>query len=710
MRCRLGVWNAAFLLLGSGLMCGQQGTAPVTPNSQPVFKSESRLVLVDSVVTDKKGNYLRDLTAKDFRVWQDDSEQEIKTFSFQADPASPTRNRKQFIVLFFDNAAMSLSDQMQARQAAARIIDANAGPNRLLAIINFNGVLQISQNFTKDIDLLKKAITGVKLPMGPALDGESIGGIEGDFALRDSIMALRTVGKGLGSVPGRKTLVYFTAGFPLGPEYLSEVTATIDACNKSNVAIYPIDVRGLVAPMGAGLIDSPYSYSIVKAFFIPQKGGGGGGGGRGGGSAPAPVGGSGGGRGGSVGGGTGRSGGQPGGLSGAAANPFNQSRSLLPKFSTMPSTNQQIMHLLADGTGGFVIANTNDLGSGLEKIMKEQDEYYVLGYTPPVEDGDSTCHTIKVKVSRGGSVVRSRTGYCNVKSVDFLSGKPIEKELETRAASQGGGSGAASMQAPFFYTSPNVARVDVSMEIPSELVTFTKEKGKFRSTVNVLGIAYKQDGSVGARFSDEVKLDLENKKEVEQWKEKPLHYETQFEVASGSYQLKVVFSAGGASFGKAEAPLVVDPYDGKHFGISGIALSKEAHSISELDLNRDAALIEDHKPLVSGSMEITPSGSTHFKKTDPTIMYAEVYEPLLLTDKIPTVAVAMRILDRKTGVQKHDSGLLRLDKTVRPGIEVIPIGLSFSTAALTPGSYKIELRALDSDGKSSVRSVDFDVE
>jgi len=147
----------------------------------------------------------------------------------------------------------------------------------------------------------------------------------------------------------------------------------------------------------------------------------------------------------------------------------------------------------------------------------------------------------------------------------------------------------ASMQVPYFYTSPNTARLNVAIEIPTSAVNFDKVKGKFHGTVNVLGIAYRPDGTVGARFSDAVKVDLENKKELEAFKEKPLlHYEDQFEVASGQYTLKVVFSSGGASFGKLEAPVTVDPYDGKQLTLSAVALSKELHRVNQMDTGLDA--------------------------------------------------------------------------------------------------------------------------
>ena len=81
---------------------------------------------------------------------------------------------------------------------------------------------------------------------------------------------------------------------------------------------------------------------------------------------------------------------------------------------------------------------------------------------------------------------------------------------------------------------------------------FEKVKGKQHSSVNVLGIAYKPDGTIAARFSDTVDLDFDGKKEVEEFQKQPFHYENQFDVASGQYTLKVVFSSGNESFGKLQ--------------------------------------------------------------------------------------------------------------------------------------------------------------
>jgi len=151
---------AGVLFCAGAVAQAQQAGAPSA--SQAVIRTEARLVLVDTVVTDKKGAYIHDLVLKDFRVWEDNKEQAIKSFSFEADPGSPSASQKRYLVLFFDNSTMNPGDQIRARQAAARFIDNNAGPNRLMAVVNFGGAVQIAQNFTADADRLKQVVSGVK--------------------------------------------------------------------------------------------------------------------------------------------------------------------------------------------------------------------------------------------------------------------------------------------------------------------------------------------------------------------------------------------------------------------------------------------------------------------------------------------------------------------------------------------------------------------
>jgi VWFA-related protein len=726
--------------------------AQAPADSGAVIRTETKLVLVDTVVTDKKGNYIHDLEAKDFKVWEDNKEQPIKSFSFEAGSAAPSNPQKHYLVLFFDNSTMEFGDQARARQAATKFIDTNGGPNRLIAIANFGGALQIAQNFTENTERLKNVVNGIKFssvapnasdPATPQLNTQVA-----SFGARDVLYALKDLAKGLSSIQGRKTVILITGGFPLTPEIISEATAAISALNKSNVAIYPIDVRGLVTPVPQAELNLP-SQPVVPdqgvrfvpasytpggiAFFMPQHSGGGGGGagagagggGHSGGGVGTP-GGSGGGRsptsgsptsgtgtGSRGGGGSGNVGNlNPYGPNSPWQNPSAQSRMIIPQLPDSTAVNQNIMFLLAEGTGGFVIHDTNDLLGAMEKIGKEQNEYYVLGYTPP-DSEEGSCHALRVKVDRGGTEVRARTGYCNSKPQDLLAGNSTEKDLETRAAAAVKGNVAASMQLPYFYTAPNIARVNVAMEIATADIKFEKQKGKYHAAVNVLGLAYLPDGSVGARFSDTLKLDFEDKKQMEAFKEQPMHYENQFDVASGKYNLKVVFASSGESFGKVEAPLVVDPYDAKQFSMSGVALCKQVQRASELGTGLDALLLEDRVPLIADGMQLVPYGSNQFKKTDLAAFYMELYEPLLVTGDPktpPVVAFQLRVLDGKTGEQKEDTGLMRVNLPRRAGSPTVPVGAKIPTASLTPGPYKVEIKAVDDAGKEFKRTTDIQIE
>ena len=135
------------LLSIAGCLCILGAAAPLlrlqaqTPpaDSGATIKTETRLVIVDTVVTDKKGAYVQDLKQNNFRVFEDGKEMEVKSFSSEAEGAAAGKGQQRYIVLFFDNSTMDPPMQFQAREAAAKFIDANAGPSGLMAIVTFGG-------------------------------------------------------------------------------------------------------------------------------------------------------------------------------------------------------------------------------------------------------------------------------------------------------------------------------------------------------------------------------------------------------------------------------------------------------------------------------------------------------------------------------------------------------------------------------------------
>jgi len=719
--------------------------APETPaSSAPVIHAESRVVRVDVIVMDKKGNYVHDLTPKDFRVYDNDKEQQIVNFSFGSSESGSQAPERHYMVLFFDDSTMNFADQASARQAALKFIDADAGPDRVMAVVDFTGALRIIQNFTGDPAQLKRATEYAKSSaVSPNDSDSSSGGAEAgapmpslfntgnDFGVYTLLLAIRTLAKDLAAVPGRKSVVLFTEGFPMTPDAAIDLTATISACNQANVAIYPLDVRGLTAPMPTGTQlfrqDAPSTGPHLVLAAFPQRGGapGGGGGGRGGGGgAPGGggTGGGGGGRGGAPGGGapgggTGGRGGapSPGGGGGMPYNPYSpygtnpygntQPNMILPTLPDTGVANQSVMYALADGTGGFPILNTNDLLGGLAKIAQEQDEYYFLGYAPS-DSPDGSCHTLRVKMDQGGYKVRARTGYCTMKPKDMLAGKPVEKDLEADATKAAAGEIGGTLEAPFFYTSPSEARVNVTMDVPSSSMQFNKEKGKYHADIDVLGIAYAPDGSVGARFSDQITYDFE-KDEWKHFLESPMRYENQFAIAPGKYRLTVVLSAGGKDFGKYEEPLEIDPYNGK-FSLSAIALSNHVQLEAGMGGEIEADLLADRTPMIVNGVQVVPSGSNRFKKTDSIALYAQVYEPKLADPNPPAIRLAYRVIDEKTGKQVYMQSNIDPAPSIQKGNPVVPIGLMVPVKDIPAGNYRLDLQAYDTTGAiTTIRTVQF---
>ena len=176
----------------------QQGT---------IIQTETRVVLVDAIATAKNGTYIRDLTQKDFRIWEDNKEQTIKSFAFES---SAEASQARSLVLFFDQSSMEASDQIPVLQSASRFIDAETGPNRKMAIVSYEGVLRVRHNFTDNAGRLKDALPGPASrvteaeeqarPEHDSITGRALlnaGSID-DTGSRNMLQALRYLGTSLG--------------------------------------------------------------------------------------------------------------------------------------------------------------------------------------------------------------------------------------------------------------------------------------------------------------------------------------------------------------------------------------------------------------------------------------------------------------------------------------------------------------------------------
>jgi VWFA-related protein len=641
----------AFLAAAANAQKKNAPAASATENDS-FFSSDTRLVLVDSIVTDKKGASIGDLTQKDFKVREDGKEQTITGFSYVADGA---QDQKQYLVLMFDNSTMPQTDQHYARDAAIKFIGSNGGRNRFMAVVEFDGALRVTQNLTDDVELLKQAVTGAKFSAASA--GAPVTGAGVLRALNNPASALpeamRNLAKGLARVPGRKTVLLFSEGISGSANLMK---GAVEESNRVNTAIYPVDIHAL-ASNGTG-----------RPGFGEASGG----------RASQPL-----------------------FTMSAGAN-----RQAAEGDLSAPSPPSDVLFGLAQGTGGFVVSSPDKLADDMNRVGKEESQYYILSYLPASTSQPGACHALKVAVDRGGSHVRARTSYCDTVTPEVVTGTPTERDLEARLNANATPTVPATMQTPYFYVAANTARVDLALDIPGAGIKFAKDKGKFAAVLNLIGIAYLPDNGVAARFNDTRKVTLDNQQQVDDFASRPYHFEKQFEMASGKFDLKVAFSSSAAGFGKVETPATIDPWDPSKFLLSGLALSQSTHPAAAAGFG-DVDLFGDQVPLNANGVQFIPAGTNRLQKSQKSYIYGEIYEPALKDD--PGLGTQLTLLNAKTGEIIGRSGVTGLKPGTIPGTSAVPFGITLPTDQLAPGSYTAELTVLDAAGNHSMRRIDFEL-
>ena len=318
-------------------------------------------VLLDVLVTDRKGNVIDDLGAEDFVVVHKGEEQEVISASFYGGPselASPggggtARTDRYFILMFHDQrleAPFLVGPQMDNARWLKRWIEEELQPNDQVAVFAYQTRLKFYLDFSRDRDEILAAVQaasqgkrdldrwvtrsapefdpnspslGVNLPTGKELARRS-------RKLQEGLELLGEVAEG---VAGRKNLIMFSLGFgeigQLGSytpdaRYYPQMR---EALNAGNVAVYTIDTMG----------------SRRRAI---------------------------------------------------ASGSLNDSLSLI-----------------SNDTGGHYYANFTNVMTPMRQVAGENQGYYLLSFRSEYEAGTGGYRNIKVKVREGKYKVRSRTGF-----------------------------------------------------------------------------------------------------------------------------------------------------------------------------------------------------------------------------------------------------------------------------------------------------------
>ncbi len=383
------------------------------------LKTAAHLVLVDLVATDGKGKPVTDLKVEDFAVTEDGHPQSVRSFSFQQpgvsnDPpqtsATPLpagvvtnipRYKKGDIwnVIVLDALNSPMLDQSSTRQQLLKVIDRI--PNQPAAIYILSDRLRLLQDFSTDPAALKRVIAGLN-NKGSALVDNAKGGHEAERyspvywasipeSARQAILryesegtashtrnrlqitldALTAIAQNLKSLPGRKNLIWVSEGFPFSIEpgatvdaresvthrnYTVSISSTANALFDSQIAIYPVDSRGI----------------ITSDVYDPASRG---------------------------------------------FDPLGRAQTQMGLTSTVSEENNNLdavhssMQEIAERTGGKAFYNRNEIGDAIIDSMDDGTTYYTLAYSPSNHEWNGKFRRISVKSKRPGIKLRYRLGY-----------------------------------------------------------------------------------------------------------------------------------------------------------------------------------------------------------------------------------------------------------------------------------------------------------
>jgi VWFA-related protein len=379
--------------------------------STPVFKANVRRVVVDVVVTDSKGQPVPGLTKADFSVAEDGRQQQILSFDANGfrpamdylPPKLPPEPPNSFVnlpttpekgplyVLLYDLVNMDNQDQMEltvnqhadqmfARQQLLKFIQNKPEGARFAIFVRSDG-LHLIQGFTSDKQQLLAAVDphhpGPHIPMvflmGQNWDrGDTVSAME----------VLRYLATYLDGLPGRKNLIWFSGTFPLSlfpsgedvPNYSEQVKATLDLVARDQIAIYPVDARGVVVADWHATDGDPGGAADTGGQYSARNVGGPGGG------SSARTG-------------------------GAAASLLSGGGNSLLAGSYMNEDE------IAKVTGGRAFYSTNDLTGALADATETGESYYSLSYAPTDQQYNGRLRHIKVELAEKGYKLAYRQAY-----------------------------------------------------------------------------------------------------------------------------------------------------------------------------------------------------------------------------------------------------------------------------------------------------------
>jgi len=270
------------------------------------------------------------------------------------------------------------------------------------------------------------------------------------------------------------------------------------------------------------------------------------------------------------------------------------------KFMVASANRQEAIRELAERTGGFLIANTNNTDKLLAHVMEEVDTHYEIAYAPASERDDGRFRKIEVKLTRPDLQVETRSGYYAVPETGEGPVTPEEmvglKALDTEPRPH---AFEFLLRAYRFRAAGGTAQYAIAFEMPlSYLTAAAPDAGnKRRLHASLLALVKDAQGQIVDRISKDVSSEVAGDR-LAAVQAELMTFEHAVNLPQGHYTVEAAVmdqEGNRASTGAVE----IDNREQPGIGISDISLVRR---LTDLDRPADAG-----DPFESAGKRVLPS-------------------------------------------------------------------------------------------------------
>lgn len=761
---------AAVILLCAAIAAQNQQSKQAN-NQDNVLRIETELVQIDMVVTDKQGKLVRDLQRENFELLEDGKKQPITHFAVgtSAQPARwLTTERKRssngqttdttvtetlagrYIVLAVDDFHLATENLLTAKSTLIKFINEQMVAGDQVAVVTTSGNIGLFQQFTRERPVLQRAINRLSVqnrsatspfdipritdyqaelidrgdrdalemavqeilrlePTDPnqqqqggggGRSGQTGGGngtqpdgaesparnraisqvqtrarmivAENASYTRTTLTTLEKVIRSLTPLPGRKLIVLLSDGFYLGGNSSSQIfdmRRITDAATRAGVVIYSIDARGLATVMPGG--DASEGRVLDPQFAGIQA---------------------------------------------------------RMESATIEARRSGLYALAAD-TGGKVFFDSNDLNLGLQRVLDDNETYYVLAYEPEVSRRDGRFHKIEVRIvnhpDSNGLKVRTRKGYFatektladkreNDEKPKNRNSNDLKSQLPERTVQLPNAekvkqmvAGLASLfpirdipveMAVDFVNTQKGSFAVVNTHIDSSNLSFEQTGNRYRTSVDLSGVIFDESGKPAASFGDKIALNL-SRENFNQLVKNGFNYRRLEPLKPGFYQARIaVREERTSNMGSAADWVEIPDLKDKKLTLSGILLSSGNQKVSDLQNTSNES---EYKP--------RPSSATRkFKSGGDMDFLVFAYNPKVEKNSVDLIIQSQVFAGSKL---IYASPPARMSLQPDADLQRVPYAARVSLDNFDPGEYELRLMVIDRLTKATAyRQVNFTVE